>query len=187
MQSRTQPCGQRNRCPLVTSRLPNFQLDRFLKSVACVDQTMPSLSIIVPVLNEAATIEQFLQQLRARVGAVEILLVDGGSSDDTRVRAANLCDRILTAKSSRALQMNVGAEAASSDILWFLHADCEVPESSLEEIERALRDPVTVGGFFRIRIPRPELVYRLTDEFGHYAGLLLRMRFGDHGFFCRHA
>ena len=148
---------------------------------------MPSVSIIVPALNEAATIEQFLQQLRARVGAVEILLIDGGSSDHTQERAANLCDRILTAKSSRALQMNVGAEAASSDILWFLHADCEVPESSLEEIERALRDPVTVGGFFRIRIPRPELVYRLTDEFGHYAGLLLRMRFGDHGFFCRHA
>jgi glycosyltransferase involved in cell wall biosynthesis len=43
---------------------------------------MPSISIIVPVLNEAAAIEQFLQQLRARVGAVEILLVDGGSSDE---------------------------------------------------------------------------------------------------------
>jgi GT2 family glycosyltransferase len=83
--------------------------------------------------------------------------------------------------------MNAGAEAASGDILWFLHADCEVPEGCLEEIERALRDPVTVGGFFRIRIPRPELVYRLTDEFGHYAGILLRMRFGDHGFFCQRA
>src|SRR5207237_10674401 len=91
----------------------------------------------------------------------------------------------LTAKSSRALQMNAGAEAASGDILWFLHADCKVPEGCLEEIERALRDPVTVGGFFRIRIPRPDLVYRLTDGLAHYAGLLLRLRFGDHGFFCR--
>ena len=146
---------------------------------------MPSVSIIVPALDEAATIEQFLRQLRSRVGAVEILLVDGGSRDETRERAADVCDRILTAKSSRALQMNAGAEAASGDILWFLHADCKVPEGCLEEIERALRDPVTVGGFFRIRIPRPDLVYRLTDGFAHYAGLLLRLRFGDHGFFCR--
>ena len=64
---------------------------------------MRSISIIVPALNEAATIEQFLQQLRARVGAVEILLVDGGSSDPTRERAADVCDRILTAKSNRAV------------------------------------------------------------------------------------
>ena len=148
---------------------------------------MPSVSIIVPALDEAATIEQFLRQLRSRVGAVEILLVDGGSRDETPERAADICDRILTAKSSRALQMNAGAEAASGDILWFLHADCKVPEGCLEEIERALRDPVTVGGFFRIRIPRPDLVYRLTDGLAHYAGLLLRLRFGDHGFFCRRA
>src|SRR5438874_12573268 len=146
---------------------------------------MRSISIFVPALNEAATIEQFLQQLRARVGAVEILLVDGGSSDPTRERAADVCDRILTAKSNRAVQMNTGAKAASGDILWFLHADCKVPEACLEKIERALRNPATVGGFFRIRIPRPDLVYRLTDGLAHYAGLLLRMRFGDHGFFCR--
>ena len=146
---------------------------------------MHCISIIVPALNEAATIQQFLRQLRNRVGAAEILLVDGGSSDQTRERAGDVCDRILTAKSNRAVQMNTGAKAASGDILWFLHADCKVPEACLEKIERALRNPATVGGFFRIRIPRPDLVYRLTDGLAHYAGLLLRMRFGDHGFFCR--
>ena len=146
---------------------------------------MHCISIIVPALNEAATIQQFLQQLRNRVGAAEILLVDGGSSDQTRERAGDVCDRILTAKSNRALQMNTGAKAASGDIFWFLHADSKVPGGCLQEIERALRDPFTVGGFFRIRIPRPNLVYRLTDGLAHYAGLLLRMRFGDHGFFCR--
>ena len=72
---------------------------------------MPSISIVVPVLNEAATIEQFLQELRARVGAAEILLVDGGSRDEARERAAVVCDRLLSTKSSRALQMNAGAEA----------------------------------------------------------------------------
>jgi rSAM/selenodomain-associated transferase 2 len=145
----------------------------------------PSISIVVPALNEAAIIERFLKQLRERAAAAEIILVDGGSSDETRQRAVNLCDRVLMTSRGRALQMNAGAKAASGDILWFLHADCEVPDGCLDEIARALRDPLTVGGFFRIRVPRSDLVYRLTDSFAHYAGLLLRMRFGDHGFFCR--
>jgi GT2 family glycosyltransferase len=81
--------------------------------------------------------------------------------------------------------MNAGARTASSDTLWFLHADCEVPADCLEQISDALRSPQVVGGFFRIRIPNKRLVYRLTDSFAHYAGLILRMRFGDHGFFCR--
>src|SRR5262249_1668856 len=53
-----------------------------------------------------------------------------------------------------------------------------------DEIDRVMRDPTVSGGFFRIRLP-PPVVYRLTDCFGHYAGLLLRMRCGDHGIFCR--
>src|SRR5207245_7057363 len=68
---------------------------------------------------------------------------------------------------------------------WFLHADCEVPDGCLEQISDALRHPEVVGGFFRIRILNKYIVYRLTDSFAHYAGLLLRMRLGDHGFFCR--
>jgi hypothetical protein len=83
--------------------------------------------------------------------------------------------------------MNTGARAASGDTFWFVHSDCEVPAGCLKQISDALRQPGVVGGFFRIRIPNKRLVYRLTDSFAHYAGLLLRMRFGDHGFFCRRA
>jgi hypothetical protein len=54
----------------------------------------------------------------------------------------------------------------------------------LDEIGRIMRDPKVCGGYFRIRLPRG-VVYRLTDGFAHYAGLLLRMRCGDHGIFCR--
>jgi hypothetical protein len=66
-----------------------------------------------------------------------------------------------------------------------LHADAEVPPESLNEIARIMRDPQVCGGFFRIRLPSAPAVYRLTDSFAHYAGLLLRMRCGDHGIFCR--
>jgi glycosyl transferase family 2 len=81
--------------------------------------------------------------------------------------------------------MNTGADAASGDIFWFLHADAEVPLDCLNEIDRIMRDPKVCGGFFRIRLPAAPAVYRLTDSFAHYAGLLLRMRCGDHGIFCR--
>jgi hypothetical protein len=81
--------------------------------------------------------------------------------------------------------MNVGADAAHGDIFWFLHADAKVPVESLNEIGRIMRDPEICGGFFRIRLPAAPAVYRLTDGFAHYAGLVLRMRCGDHGMFCR--
>src|SRR5438874_8894749 len=143
------------------------------------------ISIIVPVLNEAATIERFLKRLGERAGRAELIVVDGGSSDGTFELAQHHCDRCLRASPGRAVQMNTGARAASADTLWFLPADCEVPAGCLKQISDALRHPQVVGGFFRIRIPNGRVVYRLTDSFAHYAGLLLRMRFGDHGFFCR--
>ena len=81
--------------------------------------------------------------------------------------------------------MNAGAAAARGDVLWFLHVDLEVPPRCLDDIAACLADPTITGGFFRIRLPRSSLIYRLTDEFAHYAGLMLRMRCGDHGMFCR--
>ena len=80
--------------------------------------------------------------------------------------------------------MNSGADAAHGEILWFVHADAELPPECLDEIARIMHDSNVVGGYFRIRLPRG-LVYRLTDSFAHYAGILLRMRCGDHGIFCR--
>jgi len=143
------------------------------------------ISIIVPALNEAASIERFLKHLGERTEHAELIVVDGGSNDDTVNLARNHCDHCLHASPGRAVQMNAGARVASGDTFWFVHADCEVPAGCLEQISGALRHPEVVGGFFRIRIPNKRIVYRLTDSFAHYAGLLLRVRFGDHGFFCR--
>jgi rSAM/selenodomain-associated transferase 2 len=145
------------------------------------------ISIIIPALNEASTIEQFLKSLRERAGDVEIIVVDGGSSDGTFELARNHCHQCLRSPRGRALQMNSGAAAASGDIFWFLHADTEVPAGCTQKIYDVFRDPEVAGGFFRIRIPSRPFVYRLTDSLAHYAGLLLQMRFGDHGFFCRRA
>jgi len=141
-------------------------------------------SIIVPVFNEAPLIRPFLQHLRERAPGAEIIVADGGSADDTADLAAGHCDRLVESQRSRAAQMNAGAHAAHGEILWFVHADVEVPLQCLNEIARIMADSDVVGGYFRIRLPGG-LVYRLTDGFAHYAGMLLRIRCGDHGIFCR--
>jgi len=141
-------------------------------------------SIIVPVCNEAPLIRPFLQQMHERAPGAEIIVADGGSTDGTPELATSCCDQLVVSARNRAVQMNAGARAAHGDILWFVHIDAEVPYGCLDEIERIMNDPNAVGGYFRIRLPR-HAIYRLTDSFAHYAGFLLRMRCGDHGFFCR--
>ena len=144
------------------------------------------VSIIIPVFNEALLIRPFLSNLRERTRGAEIIVVDGGSTDGTDRLAEGFCDHVIRSGArSRARQMNVGADAARGEIFWFLHADAEVPMESLNEIARIMRNPEICGGFFRIRLPAAPVVYRLTDGFAHYAGLLLGMRCGDHGIFCR--
>lgn len=144
-----------------------------------------SISIIVPVLNEALLIQPFLENLRERASGAEIIVVDGGSSDGTAPKAVGLCDRLVQTTPGRARQMNAGASVARGEILWFLHADTTIPQTAISDIERALQDRHVVGGFFRVRFPQKRFVYRLTDSFAHYAGLVLRIRCGDHAFFCR--
>ncbi len=150
-----------------------------------VPPTSRQISIIVPTLNEAPLIHAFLLHLRERARDAEIVVVDGGSQDGTAEIAADLCDTLLKTKANRAIQMNAGADLATGEVFWFLHADVEIPSQALHEINRALDSPHVVGGYFRIALPRSELVYRLTDSLAHYLGLLLRMRCGDHGIFCR--
>jgi rSAM/selenodomain-associated transferase 2 len=142
------------------------------------------VSIIVPVFNEAPLIRPFLRHLRERATGAEIIVADGGSTDGTADLASGFCDQLVLSKHNRAIQMNAGAGVARGDVLWFVHVDAAVPWRCLDEIERIMDDPKVAGGFFRIRLPRGS-IYRFTDGFAHYAGILLRMRCGDHGIFCR--
>ena len=97
------------------------------------------LSIVVPVLDEAAGIAASLLPLRPyRERGAEVIVVDGGSRDATRALAAPLADRVVDSVRGRSLQMNAGAAAATSDALLFLHADTRLPEGADEAISRAL-------------------------------------------------
>jgi len=91
----------------------------------------PTLSIIVPVLNEAAGISDLLACLAPlRVCGAEVIVVDGGSSDASLALCADRCDRLLQGEPGRALQMNLGAAQARAPTLLFLHADTRLPEGA---------------------------------------------------------
>lgn len=113
----------------------------------------PSLSIVVPVLDEAGTVERCLAALAPlRARGAEVIVVDGGSSDGTRSRAASDADRVIDAPRGRASQMNAGAAVARGDTLLFLHADTRLPPDADRLVENALAHADRVWGRFDVRI-----------------------------------
>ncbi|HSH49741.1 MAG TPA: TIGR04283 family arsenosugar biosynthesis glycosyltransferase [Halomonas sp.] len=108
----------------------------------------PRLSIIIPTLNEAATIETQLTALRAwQAGGVEVLVVDGGSRDDTAARARPLASKVIVRAPGRSRQMNAGAREARGRHLLFLHADTRLPAGADLSIESALSGQCAWGRF----------------------------------------
>jgi rSAM/selenodomain-associated transferase 2 len=143
------------------------------------------ISIIVPVLNEAAIIRDFLTHLRTSARECEVVIVDGGSTDGTAELAADFTGRFTAAPRGRGSQMNAGAEIASGDVLWFLHADCRIPADAVAQIHKGLSASSSVGGCFRLRIMPRRWIYRLRDAFGNTAVDFGGIALGDRGIFCR--
>jgi rSAM/selenodomain-associated transferase 2 len=140
------------------------------------------VSIVVPVLNEEAAIEELLENLAA-LGAAEIWIVDGGSTDRTAERVRPPA-RLLVTEPGRARQMNEGARRASGEILLFLHADIRLRAGALTALRAALADPRVPGGNFRIHYSGGDFVARFFD-FVNYQRCRFGIFYGDSGIFCR--
>lgn len=137
-----------------------------------------NVSVIVPVLDEASTIDRLLDSLNADREIAEVIVVDGGSSDGTVERARARSDRVVVVESapSRAGQMNRGAEFASCNVLLFLHADTRLPAGAGAAILAATKSGAR-GGNFAIRFDGDGafsallgLVYRVQNAFGVFYG-----------------
>jgi rSAM/selenodomain-associated transferase 2 len=106
------------------------------------------LSIIMPVLNEAATISATLAALQPlRAQGVQLIVVDGGSSDLTWTLCDDQADSVLRAPRGRAKQMNAGAAQAHGDVLLFLHADTALPIDALADVREAVNAGAQWGRF----------------------------------------
>lgn len=144
------------------------------------------LSVIVPVLNEAASIEATLRALLPlRNEGVEVIVVDGGSSDDTVRHAMPLTDRLVHGQRGRAHQMNAGAAASVGDILLFLHADTQLPEDSWTAIRNGLADSRYVWGRFDVRIAGRPAMLGLIALLINLRSRLSGIATGDQAIFVR--
>jgi len=110
----------------------------------------PTLSIIIPTFNEARSITQTLDALAKISEPVEVIVVDGGSNDDTVQIVRQRKVKLIAAERGRGAQMDAGACAAQGEVLWFLHADTVPPHNAVESIAESLIDPRVVGGNFNV-------------------------------------
>lgn len=145
------------------------------------------VTVVIPTLNEVGVIDACLAQFDDAGQAVEVLVVDGGSDDGTRDRvAASGRARLVDApRCGRSFQMNAGAAAASGSVLVFLHADCVLPGSWLEDVLSALADETAVGGRFRLAISDDAVSFRLIAFFSTLRSRYLGITYGDQAIFVR--
>lgn len=142
------------------------------------------LSIVVPALNEANALGATLARLSgARTRGAEVIVVDGGSTDDTCARAAPLADGVLTAPRGRASQMNAGARAASGDILLFLHADTLAPPAVDRIILDAVGQRPSAWGRFDVAIDGRSPMLRVVAGMMNLRSRLTGIATGDQGIF----
>ena len=119
------------------------------------------------------------------MGHHELIIVDGGSSDDS-TRIAAKYGEVLTSERGRAKQLNAGAVAATGDILLFLHADIWLEPGALVAVETALSSGY-IGGGFRQKIDGRSILYRMIEIAGNIRGKYLKVFYGDSGIFLARA
>lgn len=143
-----------------------------------------SLSIIIPVLNEAGNIPALLDSLQPlRQRGVEVVVVDGGSTDDTVALARNRADQVITSSPGRARQMNAAAAAARGEILCFLHADTRLPEGADGVIIDGLTRSRRSWGRFDVRITGDHPMLGLIAHLMNWRSRLTGIATGDQGLF----
>ena len=141
------------------------------------------LSVVVPVLDEAAGIRAALEALAPlRARGHEVIVADGGSTDGTPALAAGLCDRVVKAPRGRASQMNAGARAATGDVLLFLHADTRLPPGA-----DALALQAPVWGRFDVEIDGRHPLLKAVAWAMNLRSRLTGIATGDQAIFVRRA
>ncbi|QSJ14386.1 TIGR04283 family arsenosugar biosynthesis glycosyltransferase [Nostoc sp. UHCC 0702] len=140
------------------------------------------ISIIIPTLNEAGNIKEAIATTQPSTN-IEIIVVDGGSQDDTVEIAKSLGVKVISSSPGRASQMNASVVAASGEILLFLHADTRLPTDFDVMVRTALQKPGTVAGAFALRIDAPLLSLRWVEWGVNLRSHFWQMPYGDQAIF----
>ncbi len=145
--------------------------------------TKKRLSVVIPVLNEAALIKQnldYYHQLQDK--HVELLFVDGGSSDKSPALLSRHGFKVLESPRGRARQMNLAARHSCGDTILFLHADSRLPQGFKDDLEQMSHD---YWGFFRLSLNNQKWLYRLIAWGINLRSACFNVATGDQGIFVR--
>ncbi|MCP2729565.1 TIGR04283 family arsenosugar biosynthesis glycosyltransferase [Limnofasciculus baicalensis] len=145
---------------------------------------MAKISIIIPVLNEAIAISTVIKRL-GDASDVEIIVVDGGSQDETVNIAKSFSVKVISTTPGRASQMNGGAAIATGDILLFLHGDTILPNHFDTLIRETLQDTRIIAGAFELRIDSQRRGVRLIERMVKMRSHFLSMPYGDQAIFLK--
>jgi rSAM/selenodomain-associated transferase 2 len=146
-------------------------------------ETPGSISVVIPSLNEEATIRAAVAS--AGLGATEVIVVDGGSTDATVAQAKAAGVRVVVGPRGRAAQMAAGAAQAAGEWVLFLHADTWLESGWADALRRLEAD--VVGGAFRFTLDSPRWRYRLVEVFAQGRCAALKLPYGDQALFARRA
>jgi len=143
------------------------------------------ISIIIPTLNEEKTIKKSLKALQLlRLYGAEVIVSDGGSSDNTKAECGNLVDRWVDSAKGRATQMNSGAEAARYNAMLFLHADTVLPNNSVNLL-KVFIESTSIWGRFDVRLSGEKRMFRVIEFMMNWRSRLTGIATGDQAIFVR--
>ena len=144
------------------------------------------ISVIIPAWNEEQTLARAISSVRDSHALHEIIVVDGGSSDNTAAVTQGLgVQTVSSPVRQRAAQMNLGAEQSKGEILLFLHADTVLPLEALDQVEAALQKQNFVGGGFARRFDSPSLFLKCTGLLAELRNRSIGWFLGDQAIFVR--
>jgi len=146
------------------------------------DHTISPISIIIPTRNEEATISATLERAK-QDSVLEIIVVDGNSTDRTKEIANHLGATVIGAPLGRARQMNAGAALAKGEVLLFLHADTLLPADFTTQIATVLARPGVVAGAFGLAIDLPGTTPCLLQKGIQFRSTFLQLPYGDQAIF----
>jgi rSAM/selenodomain-associated transferase 2 len=142
------------------------------------------ITVVIPVLNEVERIEKTLLPLK-QVQDLEIIVVDGGSRDETVSLVESLGITVISTSPGRAKQMNLGAKMAQGEILLFLHGDTLISPDYLSQIRVFLSNSNSniVAGAFELKIDGEKWLYRVLEKMVNWRSHLFSLPYGDQAIF----
>ena len=144
------------------------------------------ISIIIPTLNESLLLQRLLCGLNKIIDSQgEIIVVDGGSNDNTLEIASKYAHQVFVTEQGRATQMNYGAAFAKGEVLFFLHADSMLTTNAFQKLKEIVKESAYVGGAFRLQIDSNKLLLSIISQVVNLRSRFFHLVYGDQGIFVR--